>query len=60
LRQADAVFLTNSVRFLSPVVSLDGEPLKQTEAEAPARLREAVAAAVRAECGFNLTVAERT
>jgi branched-chain amino acid aminotransferase len=38
LAGADAVFLTNSVRFLSPVTSLDGSPLPSRQHPAIARL----------------------
>ena len=54
LMSADAVFLTNSVRFLSPVVSLDGAALSRSAAGAEANLRDRIAAQVRGACGFDL------
>ena len=54
LAGADAVFLTNSVRLLSPVGSLDAKTLSRRGAAAETALRDALAAAVREECGFNI------
>jgi branched-chain amino acid aminotransferase len=54
LSDADAVLVTNSVRFLSPVVSLDGQELSRRGAASVARLRAAIAVLVLSECGFDL------
>jgi branched-chain amino acid aminotransferase len=50
---ADAVFLTNSLRFLCPVVALDGQPLAETGKEAVSALLIAISAIVLRECGFD-------
>ena len=50
---ADTVFLTNSVRFLSLVASLDGTALPQSGAAKAEKLLAAVAEQVRSECGFD-------
>ena len=44
LKGADAVFLTNSVRFLRPATELDGTPLATASSEAVAALRYALLA----------------
>lgn len=54
LISADAVVLTNSVRFLSSVRSLDGHPLGRRADTAEASLRSRIAAMVRDACGFDL------
>jgi branched-chain amino acid aminotransferase len=54
LRTADAVFITNSVRFLRPVVSLDGHPISTAGAPILVAIANAVAGEVRRECGFDL------
>ena len=48
---ADAVFLTNSLRFLSPVVSLDDRPLADAGKEAVTALLIAISALALRECG---------
>ena len=48
LRKADAVFLTNSLRFIRPVTSLDGKPLAQGDLSP---LVSALCAAARLQCG---------
>lgn len=53
LRTADAVFLTNSVRFLSDVVELDGRPLGRSGAGKVKTLLAAIAGQVRRECGVD-------
>ncbi|MGH6924013.1 MAG: aminotransferase class IV [Propylenella sp.] len=50
---ADHVFLTNSVRLLSPALSLDGRPLEARSEKTVATLRAAIAARIDDECGFN-------
>lgn len=50
---ADAVFLTNSVRFLRPVTELDGVALA-TDGKAFAALMDALRERVDAECGEGL------
>lgn len=50
LKQADAVFLTNSLRFMRPVTSIDQEPLPQGELAA---LSEGLCAAARLQCGHD-------
>jgi branched-chain amino acid aminotransferase len=50
--EADAVFLTNSVRFLAPVVSLDGAAL-HGGADRHSPLLAVVAGIASAECGFD-------
>ncbi|MDQ0509475.1 aminotransferase class IV [Ancylobacter amanitiformis] len=50
---ADAVFLTNSVRFIRPVLVLDGRPLAGDDA-AVATLMAHLRALVRTECGADL------
>ncbi|HWT31827.1 MAG TPA: aminotransferase class IV [Propylenella sp.] len=49
---AEAVFLTNSVRFLSPAISLDGAPLADSGREAVTALQIAILASTRRECGY--------
>ena len=53
LLSADAVFLTNSVRFLSPALSLDGTPLSESATGKVAALLDALAARVASECGVG-------
>jgi branched-chain amino acid aminotransferase len=53
LLTAEGVFLTNSVRFLCPVVSLDGEVLRAKRADAMEKLTAAIAQQVKRECGFD-------
>jgi len=48
---ADAVFLTNSVRFLAPVVALDGAALANRGGAVVAALQQAVLAEAERECG---------
>lgn len=50
LRAADAVFLTNSLRFIRPVTALDGKPLRQGDL---ARLIQALCEAARLQCGHD-------
>lgn len=50
LGEGDMIFLTNSVRFLSPVTTLDGVDLPNSRRDAVAGLLAAIATAVRAEC----------
>jgi branched-chain amino acid aminotransferase len=50
---ADHVFLTNSVRLLSPALSLDGRPLAARSENRVATLRAAIAGRIDDECGFN-------
>lgn len=50
---ADEVFLTNSVRLLSPVRSLDNRPLGGRDADRVATFLGAVAEKIRAEHGFD-------
>jgi hypothetical protein len=46
------VFLTNSLRFLSPVISLDGRPLADAGREAVTALLIAISALALRECGY--------
>lgn len=48
LATADAVFLTNSLRFLRPVTALDGEPLAQADLTP---LADQLCEAARLQCG---------
>jgi branched-chain amino acid aminotransferase len=48
LRQADAVFLTNSLRFMRPVTSIDRDPLPQGDL---AELKDGLCGAARLQCG---------
>ena len=57
LFSADEVFLTNSVRLVSPVQSLDGRPLGGRDADRVAALLAALAEKIRAEHGFDPRVA---
>lgn len=50
LRAADAVFLTNSLRFIRPVTALDQDPVAQADL---APLAEALCAAARLQCGYD-------
>lgn len=50
LRKADAVFLTNSLRFIRPVVSLDGRPLAQGDLSP---LVSALCETARLQCGHD-------
>jgi branched-chain amino acid aminotransferase len=52
LRQADAVFLTNSIRFLAPALSLGSELLGRGS-ERTKGLAAHLAALVESECGFD-------
>lgn len=54
---ADAVFLTNSVRFIRRVTMLDGINLPSHDDEIP-KLGDALFAHVKAECGVDLRDAE--
>jgi branched-chain amino acid aminotransferase len=51
---ADAVFLTNSVRFLMPLRTLDGHVLRPAEDSTVHALQDAIFARVRQECGLHL------
>ena len=48
LRKADAVFLTNSLRFIRPVTALDGKPIAQGDLSA---FVAALCKAARLQCG---------
>lgn len=50
LRAADAVFLTNSLRFIRPVTALDGKPLRQGDL---ALFIQALCEAARLQCGHD-------
>jgi len=50
LKQADAVFLTNSLRFIRPVTALDQQPLPQADL---APLVQALCEAARLQCGHD-------
>ncbi|MEI7600496.1 MAG: aminotransferase class IV [Aestuariivirga sp.] len=50
LKDADAVFLTNSLRFIRPVTALDREPLAQADL---APLVRALCEAARLQCGHD-------
>lgn len=50
LREADAVFLTNSLRFIRPVTALDREPLPQADLSA---LVQSLCEAARLQCGHD-------
>ena len=50
---AEAAFLTNSVRFLAPLDSLDGEAVPRRDEEVIGKLTDAVADQVRKACGFD-------
>jgi branched-chain amino acid aminotransferase len=50
---AEAAFLTNSVRFLAPLDSLDGEAVPRPDTEVIGKLTDAVADQVRTACGFD-------
>lgn len=53
LLSADAVFLTNSVRFLSPAAALDGAVLGEAASDKVAALLGGLAACVERECGID-------
>ena len=53
LREADEVLLTNSVRFVFPVRSLDGVPVGSRRADLAAALIDALLARVREACGHD-------
>jgi len=55
LLEAESVFLTNSVRFLCPAVTLDGEMLRASRTDAVEKLTSAIAQQVKRECGFDLS-----
>jgi branched-chain amino acid aminotransferase len=57
LLTADEVFLTNSVRLISSVTSLDGKPAGGRAPERVAALLSTIAERIRAEHGFVLEVA---
>ena len=50
LKQADAVFLTNSLRFIRPVTALDGKPLRTRDLSG---LSQALCDAARLQCGHD-------
>lgn len=50
LKEADAVFLTNSLRFIRPVTALDREPLPQADLSA---LVQSLCEAARLQCGHD-------
>jgi branched-chain amino acid aminotransferase len=50
---AEAAFLTNSVRFLAPLDSLDGEALRRADMEVIGKLTDAIADQVSTACGFD-------
>lgn len=50
LREADAVFLTNSLRFVRPVTALDRDPLRQADLSA---LVQSLCDAARLQCGHD-------
>jgi branched-chain amino acid aminotransferase len=50
LTRADAVFLTNSLRFIRPVTALDREPLPQADLSA---LVQSLSEAARLQCGHD-------
>lgn len=50
LRQADAVFLTNSLRFIRPVTAIDQQPLAQGDLSG---LMAALCEAARLQCGHD-------
>jgi branched-chain amino acid aminotransferase len=50
LKTADAVFLTNSLRFIRPVAMLDGKPLATRDLS---RLIQALCEAARLQCGHD-------
>ncbi len=53
LATADEVFLTNSVRLLSPVAQLDGRPIGAGRGDAAAALLDAIAGRIREACDFD-------
>ncbi len=50
LKKADAVFLTNSLRFLRPVTALDGKPVPQADLS---HLVATLCEAARLQCGID-------
>ncbi len=50
LKEADAVFLTNSLRFIRPVTALDRDPLPQADLSA---LVQSLCEAARLQCGHD-------
>lgn len=57
LKEADAVFLTNSLRFIRPVTALDREPLGQADL---APLVQALCEAARLQCGHDPRMVDLT
>jgi branched-chain amino acid aminotransferase len=57
LRKADAVFLTNSLRFIRPVASLDGKRLKQGDLSP---LVAILCEAARLQCGHDPRLVDLT
>jgi branched-chain amino acid aminotransferase len=53
LLEAEAVFTTNSVRFVCPVESLDGKPLGRDRDGVAARIAGTIKARIRKTCGFE-------
>jgi branched-chain amino acid aminotransferase len=60
LREADAAFATNSVRFLRRVTTLDGIALPERADDVVARLEAALRARVETECGADPRAPART
>jgi branched-chain amino acid aminotransferase len=53
LVEADSVFITNSVRFIRPVLSIDGAPLQSRGAERVRWLSAALTRQIERECGVD-------
>ena len=56
LHRADAVLATNSVRLVSPIASVDRQPLRCTRPDTVRDLMQAVGNAIAAECGAALPI----
>jgi branched-chain amino acid aminotransferase len=54
LHEADSAFVTNSVRFVCPIRSIDGRPTATRRDDGRRALQSALFARVLAECGFDL------
>jgi branched-chain amino acid aminotransferase len=59
LREADGVFLTNSIRLVRPVISLDGLPFPSSSRERIASIFEELCRRIEVQCGLDPRVIDK-